>query len=260
MGETQMLVAIVAVAIMALIGRILINKNKKGDTIKWGKILSITLAMVAFVVTFSLFNPHRFIQWYKGEATLNESKTTCIAGRKAGADIPRFAGEADDQGTLYYALQVKQMTPTGYYRTKAPYGHAETERSEEQTESDKTVIRHTTTRFPITRNISDKADEYMPLCVAQLANHGSVLVALEEQDIVSEGELPVAMMRLTDEKLSEIALATDSTIIADYYFVAFDEARYNNNTTNYYLYKAIAGLIAAIVVAVVYLVSVRLKK
>ena len=86
------------------------------------------------------------------------------------------------------------------------------------------------------------------------------MVALEEQDVVDNGQLPIAMMRLSDEKLSRIAIESDTTAISNYYFVAFDESRYNSNTTNYYIYKAIAGLIAAIVVALTYLIVVKISQ
>lgn len=259
MQDSKMLIAIVAVAVMALVGRIIINQNKKGDNIKWGKLLSIFFALCAFVITFILFNPHRALQWYKGEATQAEAKTSCIAGRKAAADIPRFASSADEQRGLYYVLQVKQMTPTGYYRTKMPYGSAETERNVEETESEHTVIKRTTSRFPITRNPGDNEQLYMPIYLAHLINNGSVLVAIEQDDVTENGELPVAMLRLTDEKLSDIALSADSTAIANYYFVAFDDVRFGNNTTNYLIYKAIAGLIVAILIALGYLIWARVR-
>lgn len=254
-----MLLAIVVIAVLALIGRILINKQKKGDNINWLKLLSVFLAVVAFVTAFITVNPHRIIQSYKGEATMSDASAECIAGRKAGKDINRFAGPSDDMGMLYYALQVKDMTPTGYYRQKKSYqAVADVERKVNETESDKEVITRKTNMFPITRNPNDKIDSYMPLYMAQLANKGTVLVAIEEED-VCVGELPVAMMRDTDEKLASIALNADSTAISSYYFVAFDEDRYTHNQTNYYIYKGVAGLIGAIVVAMIYLILCRVK-
>lgn len=255
-----MLLAIVIIAVLALIGRILINKQKKGDNIGWTKLLAVFSAVVAFVTAFSFTNPHRIIQQYKGEASKAEAVSECIAGRKAGKDVDRFAGPSDDMGDLYYALQVKAMTPTGYYRQKMPYGGAiDVDRKVEESESEREVIKRTTSSFPITRNPGDKIDSYMPLYMAQLENKGSVLVAIEEDDTYAR-ELPVAMMRDTDDKLAKIAYDADSTAIYSYYFIAFDEDRYARNQTNYYIYKGIAGLIGMIVVALIYLIVSRVKK
>ena len=259
MSQNTLLFAIVVVAVLALAGRILINRQKKDDTIGWGKLIAVFSAVVVFVVLFSQFDPHRFVQWWKGAASRDEARTECIAGRKAAKDISRFAGPSDDQGNLYYALQVKDLEPTGYYRVKTPYtDEAEVERSEAETESEHLAISRRTSVFPITRNPGENADKYLSLYLALLENKGSVLVALEEAD-ANVGELPVAMMRSTDEKLRDIALKTDSTAIVDYYFVAFDESRYAHNATNYYIYKAIVGLMGAIVVALTYLM-ISLKR
>lgn len=260
MENNKMLLAIVVIAVLALIGRILINKQKKGDTIGWTKLLAVFFAVVAFVFAFMFTNPHRIIQHYKGEASKSDAVKECIAGRKASRDIDRFAGPSDDMGDLYYALQVKAMTPTGYYRQKMPYGSTvDVDRTVEESESEKEVIKRKTSSFPITRNPGEKMDSYMPIYLAQLENKGSVLVAIEEADTYSN-ELPIAMMRDTDDKLAKIAHDADSTAIVDYYFVAFDEGRYARNQTNYYIYKGIAGLIGAIVVALIYLIVSRVKK
>lgn len=260
MQDTNVYIAIVAVAAMALIGRIIINRNKKGDVVNWGKLLSVALALIAFVATFSLFDPHRALQWYKGEATLLEAQTSSIAGRRASAEIPRFASSTDEQHGLYYVLQVKTLTPTGYYRTKMPYGNTDTERSVEETESEHIAIKHTTNNFPITRNPADNEQLYIPIYLAQLANNGSVLVAMEQADENENGELPVAALRFTDQKLASIALRADSAAISDYYFVAFDDVRFGKNTTNYLIYKAIAGLIVAILIALGYLITEKVRK
>ncbi|MCQ2204535.1 MAG: hypothetical protein MJZ15_08855 [Bacteroidales bacterium] len=272
MHDSKILLAVVVVAVLALIGRILINKNKDNDTVNIPKLLSIALAVVCFVTGFMLFNPQRFMMWYEGEASLSDAQNGCIAGRKAARDINRFAGPSDDTGDLYYALQVKSLVPTGYFRIKKTYmSNADVERKVEETESNKEIIRHTTNVFPITRNPGDKADLYIPLYLAKLANKGAALVAIDESDVPSGivdsdnsstdvVELPIAMMRLTDDRLHDIALKTDSTAMSDIYFVAFDEDRYAHNEMNYYLHKGIAGLIGAIIVALIYLVFARFNR
>lgn len=257
--DNKMLLAIVIIAVLALIGRLIINKQKKGDNINWTKLIFIFLSVIVFVGAFVVVNPHRLIQDYKGIVSISEATTECIAGRKADKDINRFAGPSDDMGVLYYALQVKDLTPTGYYRQKKSFEtKPEVERKVNESEAEKEVITRKTNRFPITRNPGDNIDSYLPIYLAHLANKGSVLVAIEEQD-AKEGELPIAMMRNTDEKLAAIASEADSTAIRDYYFLAFDEDRYSQNQTNYYIYKGIAGLIGAIVVALVYLIMGKLK-
>lgn len=41
MEESKILYAVIVVAILALIGRILINREKKGDNIGWAKLIAI---------------------------------------------------------------------------------------------------------------------------------------------------------------------------------------------------------------------------
>lgn len=261
MTENTITYIIVAVAALALIGRLLINRKQKGKDIKWSQLTALVVGIVAFVTAFNVANPHRIEQWWKGEATADEAKSQCIAGRKAGKDINRFAGPSDDSGELYYALQVKAMDETGYYRIKSPYNaETEVERGEKETEGNTLAIERKTTKFAIRHNPSDNQDDYLPIYMATLQNKGKVLVAIEAQDAIA-GELPVGMMRPTDDKLKEIALKTDSTALADYYFVVFDEARWARNSTNYIMYKGIAGVSCAIIVAMIYLIySIRRKK
>lgn len=260
MSENTIIYAIVTVAVLALVGRLLIKRKRGGDNINWGKLIGLFGGVVAFVVLFTTFNPHRAIQWWKGEVMTADAQSECIAGRKAGKDITRFAGPNDDRGELYYALQVKGLEETGYYRIKTPYAaETQVERDEKETESNMLAIERKTSMFPIRHNPSDNIDQYMPIYMATLENKGKVLVAMESED-AKVGELPVGMMRLTDEKLKDIALKSDSTAITDYYFILFDEARWARNSTNYYFYKGIAGVAGAIVVAFIYLIFSMLRK
>lgn len=257
MDNSKLLLAIVVIAVLALVGRLIINKQQKNGSINVAKLLALFGGVVVFVITFSLFNPHRFWQWYEGEASMEDGRSGCIAGRKAGKDITRFAGPSDDNGGLYYALQVSELTPTGFFRTKNPIGFDDTQRTVEQNDNEKEVIRHTRNMFDITRNPGDKAEKYMPIYLATLVNKDHALVAIEEEDAVV-GELPIAMMRPTNEKLASIASATEDTF-TEFYFVAFDEARYARNATANYIYKGAAGLLGAIAVALAYLIWKRKK-
>lgn len=264
MEESKILYAVIVVAILALIGRILINREKKGDNIGWSKLIAIALAVVVFVGLFLTFKPHRFANFFAGQATLEEAKTECIAGRYAAKDVNRFASPADDKGQLYYVLQVAELTPTGYFRNRMPVRHEpDVERTVKESETNKEVISRTTNQFAVTKNPGDNQGKYLPLYIARLANAGKVLVALEEEDVPTSisdyAELPVAMMRPTDDKLASIALKTDTTAIADYYFVAFDEDRYARNQVNDYVYRGSAGLLGAIIIALAYLIY-RKKK
>lgn len=263
MEDSKILLAIAVVAIMALIGRVIINRQAKTG-INWPKIIRLFVAMAAFAIVYFSFEPHRFLQNIKGEASLADGHTECIAGRAAGPDIPQYSIN-DTTGLLYYFLDIAELSPTGYFRTKAPLERqAEVYREELVSESnpnETAQINRTTSSFPITKNPGDRENEYLGLYMARLQDgETKILVALDEKD-ANLGISPIVMRRPTNTKIASIIQENDSTVNSEFYLVGFDEQKYGRlYPMTYALYRGIAGLIAAIVVILIVGFSGRKKK
>ncbi|MBP5366072.1 MAG: hypothetical protein J6Y82_09165 [Bacteroidales bacterium] len=256
--ERTVLISVLVIAALAVVGRIIINRRAKRGDIKWGKLIAIGIIAAAFFVTFFSFDPHRAWQWYEGEASLSEARYECISGRKAAADIPRFASEADTAQGNYYALVAREIEPTGYYKLKCSNDlYNQVERTEEETLSDHLAIKRKTTLFEVVRTPSDgNADKYMPVYVVSIEGGKRVLAAMEEPD-AHTGLLPVGLMLPLTDRLATVAERTDSlhtSLITDYYFNLFNEPRYSSNTFNYVIYRACAALVVAIVLGIVYMI------
>lgn len=254
MDNDKILYAILAVAVLALIGRLIINSNiKKNKQISWARIIVIVVDAVVFGAVFVNFDAYRAQLWWQGPAIRTDARGgNNICGREAGYNIARFTRPADECGELYYALEVTELTPTGYYRLK-DFREAEksVDRDVRETEGNTNIITRKTSTFSITRNPGERAAEYLPYYIATLSGDGKTLVAMEEAD-AQIGTLPVAMLRPTDERQQQIIRqCADSTIISDYSFVAFNEQAYAKNSFNYVIYRAIAALIVLIVLIIV---------
>lgn len=153
------------------------------------------------------------------------------------------------------------MRPTGFYRLKNMRDTENyVERKVDNTEADSHIIHRKTSLFGLTRNPRDNADKYLPIYVATLENSGKVLVAMPEYEAAA-GELPIGMMQPADRLQTVIDEVADTSLIADYYFLAFDEAQYARSAFSYTIYRVIAAIIATIVVVVpCYFIFIRRKK
>lgn len=254
MDNDKILFAILAVAVVALIGRLIINRNiKKNKPISWVKLLVIVVDAIVFGAVFINFDAYRAQLWWQDAAIRSDAQGgNNICGREAGYDIARFTRPADECGELYYALEVTDLAPTGYYRLK-DFREAEKsiDRDVSTSESNSDIITRKTSTFSVTRNPGERMAEYLPYYIATLSAEGKALVAMESVD-AQPGTLPIAMLRPTDERQQQIiSQCADSTIISDYSFVAYNEKAYAANSFNYVIYRAIAALIVLIVLIVV---------
>lgn len=255
MNDTNLIYAIAVIAVMALVGRVIINKYKGGN-IAWKKLGFIGLMVVSFTLVYFTFDPYSAKMWWDGEASLADAKSENIAGREAGKDIPHFASSMDDNKGRYYTLDTKEIEPTGYYCLKSLRDlTASIEREERVSQNDRKVISRKTSMLEVTRNPGDRADKYLPIYKVTLEGQGSILACMREAD-ANKDILPVGALTPMSDKLEMVRERTNEandTIIADYYFLMYNTDFHDSiSGFNELIYKAIAGIIAAIVIAIMY--------
>lgn len=261
--DTNLLYAIGVIAVLALVGRILINRYK-GGSINWMKMGFIGLMVVAFALVYFTFDPYEAKMWWDGEATLSEGTMNDLSGRKAGADIPHFASDMDANRGRYYALDATTLTPTGFYCLKSLKELANSvERTEELSQNDTKIIKRKTSLLEITRNPGERIDKYLSVYKVALEGKGEVLACMREED-ANANELPVALMVPMVERMLSVAERIEgekSELITDYYFILYNCDFYNRNVgLNMLIYKGIAGIVAALVIAIIYNVAMIRKR
>jgi uncharacterized membrane protein YeaQ/YmgE (transglycosylase-associated protein family) len=262
--EKNLLLAIVVVAAIALVARILINKHKSGS-IAWRKLGFIGVMMMAFAITYFTFDPYSAKIWWNGKASLSDAKIADITGREAADDIPHYASDIDANKGRYYVIDTKMIEPTGFYVLKSSKDlDNAVERTEEMSKNDKKVIKRRTSLIEITRNPGERIDKYVPVYKVTLANKGEVMACMQEDD-AERDVLPVAMLKPMSESINSVIERLESEkseLITEYYFNLHNTTEYNKLVGyNNLIYKFIAGLVTAIIVAVIYnLVGFKKKK
>lgn len=258
--DQSIIIAVVVIAVIALVGRILINRYNNRKNIAWVKMGAIGIGVIAFLITFINFNPHRAWQWYEGEAYLIEGTNTNICGRKPAKDIPRFASPNDTVNSNYYALEASAIEHSGYYKLKCSNDlHNMVERTEQETVTNRKAITRKTSLFEVVRTPDENIDKYLPVYVITLRDSGKVIACMEEED-AKIGTLPVGLMMPMSDKINTIVERIDTThseIISEYYFNLFNEPRYSSNTFNYTIYRACAAIFVAIIIGIIYNVIIR---
>ncbi len=259
MEDQQILIAVVVIAVLALVGRLLINKGvKKG--INWRKVGMIGGVMVVFMLTFMLYNPERMRLWWKGEATLSEGKSESIAGRKPGDDIPRLRSTDEIVGEIYYTIVPDSMHFTGFYRVKdlrtlednvdRKVQEGETSHGPAQ------VIERKTSAFELTKNPQDE-EKYLPVYVAVFGDGTKVVTLMEERDAELEVK-PISVLRPVDDTIRRVLRNEgDESVITDFYLLAYDEQHGNRSYTETLVDRCIAGLAMAIAAAFVFMIVWR---
>lgn len=254
MDNTSILVAVIAIAALALIGRMVINKHKAGDK-SWRKVSIVMVAAAAYMVAFMAIDPYGVKMWWRGEASLAEGQTENIAGRTAGADIPRLASADSTTHGFYYVPEGATYEPTGYCRLKhAQTADNETERKVSETEAGGQVIERKMSMFEITHRPTDQ-DKYLHIGVLTFADSTKILVATEEVD---PREMPVCIVRPTTQAYERVL--KNSNIRPDVYLLAFNEEAYTSDTIGNIIERSIAGLAAAVLAAGVFVVVIKKRK
>ncbi|MDO4462199.1 MAG: hypothetical protein Q4C30_06860 [Bacteroidia bacterium] len=259
MDNQTIIWATVVIAIIAVLGRVAINYQKKG-TIKWYKILLIVVAIIAFLLGYVNVDPQRIIDSWRGEASGAEAAYTNVAGRVAGPDIPCFSKVISENGGRYCVPVVDSLSRTDYFIIKSTVLTDATERDVEISEDNRERINRKTTMFEVTKHPKDNAEKYLPLYKLSLISGGKILAAIDERDAQNPKSLPVARIAESSDRLFAVAQKIDSTIIADTYLMCYNTDEFSRNQTNYLIYRAIAGLLFAIVSVVLLIVVKRFTK
>lgn len=260
MDNSTIIWATFIIAAIALVGRIVINHQKKG-TINWFKLLLLGVAVFACLIGYMNVDPQRVIDTWRGEATIAESKTMDIAGRIAGEDIPCYAKAVANNEGRYCVPVVDSLSRTEYYLIKDVHLLSEsTEREVEESVDSRQKISRKTTVFEVTKNPKGNADKYLPIYRLNLHSGSTILAAIAERDAKNVSNLPVARIVESSNRIVSLAEKLDTSMISEEYLVCYNTHDYVSNQTNYIIYKAIAGVLFAILSVLVLILVKHITK
>ncbi len=246
MENEQVLTVVVVIAVVAVIGRIIINRQQRGG-INWPKIGWIAAIAVVFVGVLLSVDSYRLATWMAGSVETNEDYGTGhVVGRPAGECIPVASG-VDEGLPMYFALNIDSLAPTGYWMIKE--GTAEEATTREvlvsRTDSTKTAIKHTTSTFSIMRHPADESG-YNQIYRICLCSGEKVLAVMADYD-AHEGRTPIMTSRPLTGKIADIASHNEG-VSQMVYVSSFDSAYYASSVARRFCYAALVALIAAAVV------------
>lgn len=255
MENEQILTVVAAIAVVAVIGRIIINRQQSGRPINWPKIAIIAVVGSVFVSVMLTIDSYRLVTRLAGSvdeaADLREAH---VVGRKAGSVVP-LADSTMSGLPLYFALDLADARETGYWMMKEGDASATTRQIlESESDPNRTAVKRTTSAFPIMRNPSDP-DDYLPICLLTLRSGEKVLGVMAQYD-AHEGQTPVMTSKPSSDKMREIALkaveadsagtvATDVRLNDMVYVSAFDSQYYASSQAHRLLAAALVALVAA---------------
>lgn len=244
MQNEQILTVVVVIAVVAVIGRVIINRQQKGG-INWLKVGGILLLAVVFVGTLLSVDSYRLATWMAGSVdTQDDVSQNHVVGRPAGSVI-QIEESAENGLPLFFALLADSVSPTGYYLIKE--GVAENAVNREvlvsQSDSSRTAIKRTTSTFAITRHPTNPSD-YVPIYRLSLKSGEKLLAVMTPYDAADAlAPTPVMTARPLTGKMADIA-ARQPDLNQMVYVSAFDSPYYAASQPTRLLYAAIVALIA----------------
>lgn len=241
MENEQILTAVAVIAVLAVIGRIVINRQQRGG-INWLKVGGVVLLAAVFAGVMLSVDSYRLATWASGdvesEADLRDDH---VVGREAGAAVP-IAQTVADGLPMYFALTADSIAPTGYWMIKEGEAEAATEREILVSKSDtsKTAIRRTTSTFSITRHPA-KESRYVGIYRLTLRGGDKVLAVMAGYDAGRTGVTPVMTSRPLTGKMADIASRQEgvNTMV---YVTEFDSAYYAASGARRLLWSALVAL------------------
>lgn len=247
MENEQILTAVVVIAVLAVVARVIINRQQKGG-INWLKLGSIVALAVVFVVSMLSIDAYRFETWVGGQVEADELSASAshVVGRAPSDCTPVLNGLEGQVVPMFFALHADSVAPTGYWKKKRKEADS-TVREEMVSKSDssRTAIKHTTRGFDIMRHPDDES-QYVDIYRLSTPSGEKVLALMTDYD-AHAGVTPVGTAAALDGKMAQIA-AADSTLNQNVYVSFFDTAHYTNGRT---VLLAIAAVFAIVVTAVV---------
>ena len=173
MPTNQILTAVIVVAAMALIGRLLIAQQRKGK-IDWPTIVGVLLLCGLFIGLFLGLDAYRVDLWREGAATADDCRHGGVIGRKAGDGATVVDKVSDNMADIFFAMNVSGVSHSGYWKLKqADSREDNTERSVEESQigDGKVAIKRVVRNFDITKNPDDENKSlYLPIEIATLAS------------------------------------------------------------------------------------------
>ncbi len=246
MENEQVLTVVVVIAVVAVIGRIIINRQQQGK-INWPKIGWIAAIALVFVGVLLSVDSYRLATWSDGAVESSEDfGTGHVVGRTAGKCVPA-ALRVSEGLPMYFVLDVDSLAPTGYWMIKEGSADEATTREVlvSRTDSTKTAIKHTTSTFSIMRHPSDESD-YNQIYRICLSSGEKVLAVMADYD-AHTGRTPVMTSRPLPGKMADIASHSEE-VSQMVYVSSFDSAYYAASTARRFLYAALVALAAAAIV------------
>ena len=243
MENEQMLTVVAIIAVVAVIGRIIINRQQSGG-VNWRKIGCIAAAAAVFAAVMLSVDSYRLATWLSGSVdTPADMGSGHVVGRAAGAAVAN-AESVEGGLPMFFTLTADSAAETGYWMVKEGKADAATTREVmvSRTDSTKTAIKRTTSTFGITRHPANEGD-YVKIYRLSLGNGERVLAVMTDYDARTAGQTPVMTSKPLSGKMAEIA-AREPGVSQMVYVSAFDSAYYAASAARRLLYAALVALAA----------------
>ncbi len=247
MENEQILTAVVVIAVLAVVARVIINRQQKGG-INWLKIGSIVALAVVFVASMLSIDAYRLETRMGGQVEADELSASAshVVGRMSSDCTPTLNGLEGQVVPMFFALNADSVTPTGYWKKKLKEADSmEREEMVGKSDSSRTAIKRTTRGFDIMRHPDDES-QYVGIFRLSMPSGEKVLALMTDYD-AHAGVTPVGTTIALDGKMAQIA-AADSTLNQNVFVSFFDTAHYTNGRS---FLLAIAAVFSLVVTAVV---------
>lgn len=259
MENEQILTVVAVIATLAVVGRIIINRQQRGG-INWLKVGGIVLLAAVFVGTMLSIDSYRLATWASGRVDSEEDmRSGHVVGREAG---PAIKVEEKVSGGLpmYFALTADSIAHTGYWVIKEGVAEAATEREilVSRTDTARTAIRRTTSTFSITRHPVDES-RYAGIYRLTLKGGEKVLAVMADYDAMRRGVTPVMTSSPLTGKMADIAARQDG-VNQMVYVSAFDSGYYASSKASRLLWAALVALAATLAVGAAGLAIIRIVR
>ena len=243
--DKHVIISVAVIAVMALLVRIIINK-KQITKINWPKIALIFSALAIYFAVFLSVDLYRIQIHFKGEATLNDSKTEDITGLKP-AEVSKIVELTSTRGItdqFYYIPKPTKLEPTGYYVIKN-HGtiNSAVDRDVKVSENNSEIISRKINLFEVTRTPGDNIDNYVPLYSAVFSDSTRMLMAVLPC-YADADNLPIGRIQQITGKLADVAGEENDK---EYYITTFNASLYNSNYFNTILIRSSIALAVVII-------------
>lgn len=243
MDNEKVLTAVAVIAVVAVVGRIIINRQQSGK-INWLKLGGILALGAVFSVVMLTVDSYRLATWASGPVdTAEDMRSGHVIGREAGKAVS--VAESVNEGLpIYFALEADSARETGYWQLKEGTASDATTREVlvSRADSTKTAIKRTTSKFSITRHPADEGD-YVKIYRLSLRNGEKVLAVMTDYDARRAGKTPVMTSKPLSGKMAEMA-EKEHGVSQLVYVSSYDSAYYAASTARRLLMSAFVALAA----------------